>query len=140
MSNPFRVLIVDDHVDSAESLAELLRLGGHNTRMAHDGWHALLLARAWQPQVILLDLGLPGLDGHEVARRVRAADWSSDTLLIALSGWGGEEIRNESMAAGFNHHMIKPVDVESLDRLMAQASQPQQSLAPSPTAQAVRTA
>ena len=119
-----RVLIVDDHVDSAESLAELMQLCGYETRLAHDGWQAVHQARAWQPQALLLDINLPGLDGQEVARRIRRTEWGASALLIALSGWGAVDDREQSLAAGFNHHLVKPVDLHALEALLATAFAP----------------
>ena len=111
-----RVLVVDDNEDSAASLGELLSLWGHEIQTAHDGKHALAAAREWQPEIILLDIGLPGMDGYEVARFLREDPATSSTILVALTGYGQEEDRRRSQEAGFNQHLTKPVE---LDRLQA---------------------
>jgi two-component system CheB/CheR fusion protein len=114
-----RILIVDDNRDSRETLATLLRLFGHDVRTAHDGRHALEMAAAYRPDMVLLDIGLPVLNGYEVARRLRAEPDHRDTVLVAVTGYGGEEDRRRSLAAGFDHHMVKPVDFDSLQALLA---------------------
>jgi PAS domain S-box-containing protein len=114
-----RVLVVDDNLDAAESLAMLLELGGHETRMAHDGEEAIAAAAAFRPDVVLLDIGLPKLSGHEAARRIRAEPWGRSLLLVALTGWGQAPDRRKSDEAGFDHHLVKPVDAERLDALFA---------------------
>jgi len=114
-SGAFRVLVVDDNVDSAESLAEVLEMGGREVRVAHDGPSALTVAGDFRPQAIVLDIGLPGLTGHEVARRIRAEAWGRDIHLIALSGWGQAEDRQRSRDAGFDAHFVKPVDLDELE-------------------------
>jgi CheY-like chemotaxis protein len=114
-----RVLVVDDNLDSAESLARLLELQGHETATAHDGVGAIGVAEAFHPNVIVLDLGLPRLDGHEVARRVRGTPWGKDVLLIASTGWGHADARRASIDAGFDHHLVKPLDLTQLATLIA---------------------
>jgi PAS domain S-box-containing protein len=114
-----RVLVVDDNVDSADSLAKLLLMLGYETRVAHDGHAALRAARDFRPRVSLLDIGLPGLTGLEVARRIRELDGGDRMLLVALSGWGQEDDRKRSREAGFDHHFVKPVDIEVLTELLA---------------------
>jgi CheY-like chemotaxis protein len=113
------VLVVDDNVDAAAMLAELLPLWGHQARVAHGGPEALSLAAEFRPDVVLLDLGLPGMDGYEVARRLRATLGSSPPRLVALTGFGGEDDRRQTHAAGFAHHVTKPVDADELQRLLA---------------------
>ncbi|VTT98761.1 multi-sensor hybrid histidine kinase : Chemotaxis protein methyltransferase CheR OS=Chondromyces apiculatus DSM 436 GN=CAP_7340 PE=4 SV=1: PAS_4: GAF_2: HisKA: HATPase_c: Response_reg [Gemmataceae bacterium] len=113
-----RLLIVDDNIDSAESMAELLALFGHNVRTAHDGRAALTAARDLRPEVILLDIGLPGLDGYEVARRIRQNPELHSTTLIAMTGYGQDEDRRKTREAGFDHHLVKPVDVDELCRIL----------------------
>jgi two-component system CheB/CheR fusion protein len=115
----YRVLVVDDNVDSAESIALLFELNGHHVRMAHDGPAALEIAHSFHPQVIVLDIGLPGMDGYEVARRLRSEAQMQSVNLIALTGYGQSEDRQRSIAAGFNHHLVKPVDPEVLQTLIA---------------------
>jgi CheY-like chemotaxis protein len=105
-----RVLVVDDNHDAAESLAALLAIAGHETELAHDGIEALETAAAFRPDVVFLDIGLPALDGHETARRIRQQPWGKAMVLIALTGWGQAEDRRKSRDAGFNHHLVKPAD------------------------------
>jgi signal transduction histidine kinase/ActR/RegA family two-component response regulator len=116
----FRILVVDDHHDSGESLATLLRLLGHEVRVVYDGPTALETARTFKPQVGLLDIGMPGMDGVELARRLRTDLELPDLLLVALTGYGREEDRQRSSNAGFNAHLVKPVDVAALNGLLAQ--------------------
>jgi PAS domain S-box-containing protein len=109
-----RVLVVDDNVDAATSLALLLKLDGHDVKLAHDGPAALAAARSYAPQVILLDIGLPGMSGYEVARELRRDPAFAETMLIALTGYGQAEDRRKSKSAGFDHHLTKPIDDEAL--------------------------
>jgi PAS domain S-box-containing protein len=113
-----RVLVVDDNVDAAETLALFLRLDGREVRMACDGPGALDAAREFKPEAIFLDIGLPGMDGYEVARRLRALPDFRTALLVAVTGYGQEDSRTRSRAAGFDHHLVKPVDPESLSALL----------------------
>jgi PAS domain S-box-containing protein len=113
-----RVLIVDDNVDSADSLAMLLEITGNKTFQAHDGVEALAAIERHHPEVVLLDIGLPKLDGHEVCRRVREQPWGKDIVIIALTGWGQEDDRRKSEEAGFNGHLVKPVDYDRLLELL----------------------
>ena len=114
-----RVLVVDDNTDAAESLAALLRINGHETRMAHDGPDALKEAEAFHPDVVFLDIGMPTLDGHETARLIRQQPWGRDMVLVALTGWGQLEDRRRSKDAGFNHHLVKPADPAVVANLIA---------------------
>jgi CheY-like chemotaxis protein len=114
-----RVLAVDDNVDVVESLALLLGMQGHDVRTAHDGLNALEQAEAFRPEVIILDIGLPGMDGYEVARRLRERVASQGVLLVALTGYGRDEDRRRSLAAGFDRHLVKPVDPTDLRDLLA---------------------
>ena len=114
-----RVLVIDDNIDAAESLAELLRVSGHEAQAVHDGAEALVAARGLPPEVVFLDLGLPGMDGYEVARRLRAEPHLSGAVLVALSGWGNAEDRRRSREAGFDHHLTKPADPIAVDELLA---------------------
>jgi signal transduction histidine kinase len=116
---PRRILVVDDNVDAADSLARLLGLQGHEVRVAHDGLAGLEAARASPPELVFLDLGLPGVDGYEVARRIRRQPQTQGTVLVALTGWGQEDARRRSREAGFDHHLVKPVDLEALRALLA---------------------
>lgn len=108
------VLLADDNADAAEVLAELLRLAGHDVRVASDGHAAADLAARLQPQVLVLDIGMPGLNGYEVARQVRAQSWGPGSLLIAATGWGQEEDRRKALQAGFDLHFTKPFSPEQL--------------------------
>ena len=114
-----RILIVDDNLDSAQGLARILTRAGHRTSVAHDGVQALERARAELPQAILLDIGLPGIDGFEVANRLRTETGCADALIIAVTGYGQEEDRNRALEAGFDHHMVKPVAIDELKALLA---------------------
>ena len=114
-----RILIVDDNQDSADSLAMLLEITGNKTYMAHDGVEALEAIEKYRPEVVLLDIGLPRLDGHEVCRRVREQPWGKNIVIIALTGWGQEDDRRKSEAAGFNGHLVKPVDYDKLLELLS---------------------
>jgi PAS domain S-box-containing protein len=114
-----RVLIVDDSEDGAESLAMLLALDGHETHMVHDGLDALDAAERLRPDTVLLDIGLPRLNGYEVCRRLRQTPWGREMLLVALTGWGQHADRQRSTDAGFDAHLVKPVDYEELLRLLA---------------------
>jgi signal transduction histidine kinase/ActR/RegA family two-component response regulator len=116
---PRRVLVVDDNVDAADSLSLVLQLTGHATRTAHDGPAALELAKAFSPDVVLLDIGLPGLYGYEVARRLRDDPMTAGAMVIAVSGYGLDSDRERSREAGFDHHLTKPVDYEELRGLLA---------------------
>ncbi|HET7366635.1 MAG TPA: PAS domain S-box protein [Burkholderiales bacterium] len=107
---PRRILVVDDNVDAATTLELLLRSLGHETRVAHDGLAALEIAREFRPEVILLDIGMPGLDGYEVARRLRAMNHGTTFRIVAITGWGQEADRLRSKEAGFDLHLVKPVD------------------------------
>jgi two-component system, chemotaxis family, CheB/CheR fusion protein len=115
-----RVLVVDDNVDSAESLAMILSLEGHEVRVAHAGEGALETAAQFLPEVVVLDIGLPGMSGYDVARHLRGRRESADALLIALTGYGGPEAAVRVKAAGFDHHLVKPVVPAQLKTLIAQ--------------------
>ena len=114
-----RILVVDDNLDSAESLAMLLTIMGNEVVTAHDGLEALAVAAAFRPDVMLLDIGLPALDGYEVCRRIRQQAWGKGMALFALTGWGQEEDRRRSLAAGFDAHLVKPVLPATLETLLA---------------------
>lgn len=115
-----KILVLDDNVDSAITLAMLLSLSGNETRIAHEGEAALQIAASFLPDLILLDIGLPRLDGYEVARRIRAESWGNNLQLIAVTGWGRDEDRRKTAAAGFDVHLVKPVDLEALETLLLQ--------------------
>jgi CheY-like chemotaxis protein len=111
-------LVVDDNVDAAHCLALLLQLNRCEVRTAHDGANALKVADSFQPDVILLDIGLPGMDGYEVARRLREQPAFAKTILVAITGYGREEDVARSREAGFDCHLVKPVDPARLQSLM----------------------
>jgi len=113
-----RILIADDNADSAESMGMLLRLMGNDVRIANDGLEAVEQAETFQPDIVLMDIGMPRLDGYEAARRIRNQDWSRDTLLVAVTGWGPSDDSEEATAAGFDHHFTKPLDPAELRRLV----------------------
>jgi CheY-like chemotaxis protein len=117
-----RVLVVDDNADSAESLSLLLELMGHTVCTAHDGEQALAEAEGFRPDLVLMDIGMPRMDGYEAARRLRQNAWAHTVVLVALTGWGQDEDRRRSEAAGFDHHLIKPVDPAALEALLTQPS------------------
>ena len=114
-----RVLVVDDNIDSAESMAVLLRLHGHEVRLAHDGLAALEGAHAFRPDVMFLDLDLPKMDGYEVARRLRLEPAIRDMTLVAMTGYGQEEDRQRTQEAGFQLHLVKPVDFNKVEELLS---------------------
>jgi signal transduction histidine kinase len=114
----YRVLVVDDNVDSAGCLALLLKLSGHDVQMAHDGPTALDLARMFHPQIVLLDIGLPQINGYEVARRLREWPEIQKSVLIALTGYGRAEDQQLSKEAGFDYHLVKPADPDALEALI----------------------
>ena len=113
-----KILVVDDNVDSAESLALLLSMGGHETHVAHDGPGAMAAAAQFLPDVMLLDIGLPQMDGLEVCRRVRQEPWGRRMAVVALTGFGQEQDRLESESAGFDRHIVKPIDYDALLRTL----------------------
>ena len=113
-----KILVVDDNVDSAESLALLLAMGGHETHVAHDGPGAMDAAAQFLPDVMLLDIGLPQMDGLEVCRRVRQEPWGRHMGMVALTGFGQDHDRVESESAGFDRHMVKPIDYDALLRTL----------------------
>jgi signal transduction histidine kinase/ActR/RegA family two-component response regulator len=113
-----KLLVVDDNPDVASSVAMFLELVGHDVRVAHDGDKAIQLAEEFRPQAMLLDLGMPGMDGYEVCRRIRSMSWAKDMRIIAITGWGQEEDRRQSAAAGFDAHLVKPVNPKTLDQLL----------------------
>jgi CheY-like chemotaxis protein len=118
-----RILVVDDNVDSAESLGLLLRLYGHKVHTAYSGRSALEAAQLNRPEIVMLDIGMPGMDGLEVARRLRDDLGLKDVLLVAMTGYGQDEDRRRSQMAGFNSHLVKPIDLERLNTLLEQSHQ-----------------
>jgi PAS domain S-box-containing protein len=114
-----RVLVVDDNVDAADGLAMLLRLNGEQVRVAYDGPTALMIAREFRPQVALLDIGMPHMDGYQVARRLRQEPATRQALLVALTGWGQLEDLRKTKEAGFDHHLVKPTEPARVEKLLA---------------------
>jgi CheY-like chemotaxis protein len=126
----WRILVADDNIDSAESMAMMLRLmGGNEVRTVHDGVQAVEEAEAFRPDLILLDIGMPRMNGYEAARKIRQQSWGQETVLVALTGWGQEEDRRQAAEAGFNRHFTKPVDPLEIEKLVVGLSE---SHVPSP--------
>jgi len=113
-----KVLVVDDNPDAASSLATLVELLGHDVRTTYEGDAAIRLAETFRPHVLLLDIGMPGIDGYETCRRIRQNRWSKDMRCIAVTGWGQDEDRHRSAAAGFDEHLVKPVEPALLERVL----------------------
>lgn len=118
-SRPLRILVADDNRDSAESLGMLLELSGHEVLLAHDGLQALAIAAERLPDAALLDIGMPGMDGYEVATGIRRESWGTHMTLIAITGWGQEEAKRLARHAGFDHHLTKPMDGSLLEALLS---------------------
>ena len=112
-----RILVVDDSVDSAETLGELLKIWGHEVRLAHDGPEAVTAARDYRPEVVLLDIGLPGMDGFAVATALRK-EGTAGRMLVALTGYGEQQDKDRAQQAGFDHHLTKPIDPDTLQKLL----------------------
>jgi PAS domain S-box-containing protein len=125
-----RILVVDDNWDSVDSLATMLRMMGNEVRTAHDGIEAVQAARTFQPEWILMDIGLPGLNGFDAARQIRGSPGGSVITMVAVTGWGQEEDRRRSKEAGFNHHIVKPVDPTVLEELLAGFGSPGKGASP----------
>ena len=117
-----RVMVVDDNHEAAKILAIALDMFGAEAKVCHDGPAALALVETFNPQLIFLDIGMPGMDGHEVARRIRAMPRFKTVRIVGLSGWGQEEVRRRSAEAGFDEHLVKPIDISGLQRLLASAA------------------
>jgi CheY-like chemotaxis protein len=115
---PMTILVVDDNQDAAESMRLLLRQVGAEVRVAHDGPQALAAFDACRPRMVLLDIGMPGMDGYEVARRLRASPYAGQASLVALTGWGQDEDKKRVREAGFDHHLVKPADLGTLQSLI----------------------
>jgi CheY-like chemotaxis protein len=128
-AKPARVLVVDDNQDAARLLTMLLSEEGHEVHTAFDGQEALRRAEKLHPEIVLLDIGLPGLDGYEAAQELRRQTWAQETLMLALTGWGQEDDRRRSAEAGFDGHLVKPVDLEQLQKWMAAGRDGSEALA-----------
>jgi DNA-binding response OmpR family regulator len=122
-----RILVVDDNEDSANSLAAMFDILGHEASVAFDGVAAVEAAASFKPDVVLLDIGLPKMSGLEVARKIREQTWGQGMFLIAVTGWSDEKDRSQSAAAGFDMHLVKPIDPAVLEKLLAQ--QPSRAIA-----------
>ena len=122
-SRACRILIVDDNVDAAQVMTTLLELSGHELRQAHDGQSGLQAAMAFRPDVVLLDLGLPGIDGFEVTRRIRQQDALKAVVLVAVTGYGRDTDRQRAQAAGFDYHLVKPVDFDDIEKILLTVSE-----------------
>ena len=116
-----KVLVADDNRDGADGFAMLLDLLGHEVRTAYSGKQALAAAEEFRPQLVMMDIGMPEMDGYEVARHIRQQPWGRDMVLVAITGWGQDEDRLRAEAAGFDHHRAKPVELDALDPIVAQA-------------------
>jgi two-component system CheB/CheR fusion protein len=124
-----RILVVDDNIDAARSLAKVLTLlHGQIVQVVHDGPSALELAESFLPQVVMLDIGLPGMNGFDLAEEFRRRPWFEGCMLIAVTGWGQEKDRARSRAARFDHHLVKPVDQATIQALLAGAPRRDQSI------------
>lgn len=140
LAESLRILIVDDNMDSAESLALLMRMAGHEVRTAYEGVSALAEARAFLPDVVVLDIGLPRMDGYQVARLLRQEPGGDRLMLLALTGYGQEEDRRRSREAGFDHHLVKPIDLERFQELLESWGRSQRSSAAASKAAPTRSA
>ena len=121
---PRRILVADDNPDAGDTLAMMLRMMGHEVCVARDGVEALDQGPRFHPDIALLDIGMPRLNGFETARQIRATEWGRDIVLVALTGWGQEEDRRRSQEAGFDHHMVKPVELATLEGVLSQPPRP----------------
>jgi CheY-like chemotaxis protein len=128
------VLLVDDNRDAADTCALLLELAGHEVRTAYSGRSALEVAESFQPHVGVLDIGMPDLDGYQVARLMRQSAWGKDAVLVAVTGWGRDDDRKRALTAGFDHHLTKPVTGETLQFLIRSLSESPAALRQSPPA------
>jgi CheY-like chemotaxis protein len=122
--SPHRILVVDDNRDAADSLTMMLTMMGHDIQNAYDGLEAVQAAAAFRPNVVLLDIGLPKMNGYEAARHIRQQPWGRPMTLIAVTGWGQEEDRRRALAAGCDEHLTKPVDPAALEKLLAALAVP----------------
>jgi CheY-like chemotaxis protein len=119
-----RILVVDDNGDAARSLELLLRIDGHATHVAHDGLQAVEAARIFKPDIVLMDIGLPKLNGYEACQQIRQQPWGREMTLIAVTGWGQQEDKRRAAESGFDAHLVKPIDLAQLKKVLAPAQQP----------------
>ena len=117
-----RILVTDDNQDAAKSLSMLLRLSGHEVETAYDGESAVEKADSYRPDIMLLDIGLPGMNGYDVCRAIRQRPWGKSIRIVALTGWGQEQDRQNAHEAGFDDHLVKPVDPQVLRRAVSAKS------------------
>ena len=117
-SHPWRLVIADDLRDTADSLADLLRLHGHQVRTAYDGEEAVAAAEEFRPEAVLMDIGMPKQDGYAACRQIRNTEWGRDIVIVALTGWGQMVDREQTAAAGFTRHLVKPVDYVTLLKVL----------------------
>ena len=117
-----RVLVVDDNEAAADMLAMMVQMLGHDVRTASDGQQALQVGEEFQPDVVLMDLRMPRMNGYEAATRMRATSWGKAAALIALTGWGQEEAKQRTEEAGFDHHLVKPANPDALQAILADPS------------------
>jgi CheY-like chemotaxis protein len=113
-----RVLVVDDNRSAAKMIFKMMQIFGNEARMAHSGEDALSVAKEFRPDIILLDIGMPGMDGCEVARRIRRQPWGKDVTLVVVTGWGQEQDKRKTKTAGFNHHLVKPAHRTDLEAIL----------------------
>jgi CheY-like chemotaxis protein len=116
--NPRNILVVDDNRDSAESMAAMLRLLGNIVQVAHDGLEAIAVADKWRPDIILMDIGMPKLNGYEATKRIRSQPWGKSIVIVAVTGWGQDEDRERSRDAQCDYHLVKPVKPADLTKLL----------------------
>jgi CheY-like chemotaxis protein len=117
-----RILVVDDNHDAADSLSMLLETLGHETRTVHSGFEAVAAAVEFQPSLVFLDIGLPGISGYEVARRLKSDDALATTMIVAVTGWGTEEDRRRAAEAGFDVHLTKPIDIAAVQNVLVRST------------------
>ena len=115
-------LVAEDDADSADCLVEMLRMPGSEVLLARDGRQAVTMADFFHPDFIVLDIGMPVLDGYEACKEIRAQAWAKSAVVVALTGWDREEDKRRSAEAGFDHHIVKPIDREALERLFGLAT------------------
>ncbi len=115
-----RLLVVDDNTDAAEVMCLLLRALGHDAHVEHDAHHAIERARQLSPDILFLDIGLPDMDGHALAQRLRAMPETADAMMVALTGYGQPEDKARALQAGFDHHVVKPVKLEEIEALLGE--------------------
>lgn len=118
MPNHHRILVADDNEDSAAAMAIILKLLGSEVRTANDGLEAIEIAENFRPEIILLDIGMPGKNGYDVCHYLRQQSWGGKVIIAVLTGWGQDEDKRRSEEAGFNHHLVKPVDPNDLEKLL----------------------